>query len=61
MRDGYRPNWEAECTRCGNSPCVDVIREGRIVNISDLCGACYFRDREKLDPDNWNETEGEET
>ena len=53
--DGYKPNYEQECSRCGYSPTVDVIHGGRMVHTSDLCGCHFFSDYSMLDPDAWND------
>ncbi len=54
QQDGYTPNYEQECSKCGTSPCVDVVRKGRIARNSELCGCCFFNDRLMIDPDEWN-------
>ena len=59
-QDGYRPNYEQECSRCGYSPTVDVIRGGRLVHTSDLCGIHFFQNIEAMDPETWNEQTTEE-
>lgn len=53
--NGYKPNYEQECSKCGESPCVDVIRNGRMVHTSDLCGPHFFHCQDAVDPEIWNE------
>lgn len=58
-RDGYTPNYEQECSRCGTTPCVDVVRNGMIRHSSELCGVCFFDDRLMIDPEEWNNQQEE--
>jgi hypothetical protein len=60
LRDGYIPDWSVECSRCGSTPCVNVVRQGHIRHVSELCGVCFFSDHAMLDPELWNEREEEE-
>lgn len=60
MRDGYVANYEQECTRCGYSPTVDVIKDGKLVHTSDLCGCHFFFNPFAFDPEVWNELTNEE-
>ena len=50
----YRPNFDGECYRCGNSPTVVV--EGHIVPDTQLCGPCFFADKSMVDWEEWNAT-----
>ena len=57
---GYKPNFEQECSRCGESPTVDVIRKGKLAHASDLCGCHFFSDNRMIDPEMWNEEYSDE-
>ena len=52
----YQPDFEAECEKCGTSPCVTIV--GAVaIHEPDLCGPCYFEDPMMLDYWLWNEVE----
>jgi hypothetical protein len=48
----YRPDFDGECYLCGASPTVVV--EGHIVPNTQLCGPHFFRDKQMVDWDEWN-------
>lgn len=47
-------NYDVNCVNCGQSPTVDVVTHDlRKVQISELCGACYFGEARCIDPAEW--------
>lgn len=54
----YLADHEAQCDRCGTSPCVvarDFDCHGTKLHDTGLCGPHFFRDRSMIDPEQWNE------
>lgn len=49
----YSANPRLQCYICGNSPCVVV--EGHEQPQTHLCGAHFWNDPSKHDPDTWND------
>ena len=49
----YVPDYEIECTNCGQTPTVCIFQNGLIQSQTELCGPCCFGTAEALDPDNW--------
>lgn len=55
----YAPDFQCECRICGNSPCVIVTTHSQPG--TELCGGCFFHDRNMLNPEEWNEQELEDS
>lgn len=50
----YTPVFNAECDRCGGSPCVG-IHAGVGIALTNFCGPCFFADRAMSDYELWND------
>lgn len=53
----FDPDFEGVCKQCGTSPTVSINNEvhGSVCVETELCGPCYFEDRQMLDYWLWNE------
>lgn len=54
MVDRFVPDFDAECWRCGTSPCVIVVDHEHKAD-TDLCGPCFFNDGVMIDWSLWND------
>lgn len=48
----YHPDFEGECRICDASPTVKVVNHSN--PDTELCGTCFFGDREMSDWEDWN-------
>lgn len=51
--DSYEPDYEAKCDVCEQSPCVTVVKNGKVIAHIGLCGVCCFGEAACLDPKEW--------
>ena len=48
-----RPNYRHACCVCGQKPIVDLYKDGKLVDSTNMCGTCTFGEGECSDPENW--------
>jgi hypothetical protein len=51
--DEFKPDYAAACMRCGRSPCVTGLRDGKVVYAGRMCGVCLWGESELADPAQW--------
>ena len=47
------PDYESNCSNCGQSPVVTIEENGKVVHSTDMCGACTWGESDCIDPENW--------
>lgn len=53
--DSYKPNYDVKCCVCGATPIVTVVRNGKVIHTTGMCGPCSWGEASTVDPDTWNE------
>ena len=53
--DRFEPDYAQECSACGQSPTVIVLRDGQVIADAGLCGPCSWGDARMIDPAHWND------
>jgi hypothetical protein len=53
--DSFEPDYDDECTSCGQAPTVVAMRFGQIVARTHLCGPCTWGEDSMQHPREWNE------
>jgi hypothetical protein len=51
--DEFKPGYAAACMRCGRSPCITGLRDGKVVYAGRMCGVCLWGESELADPTQW--------
>jgi len=51
--DAWVPDYGRECENCGQTPCVNGVRDGKVVYAGSMCGVCTWGEAACIDPVNW--------
>ena len=47
------PDYDRACENCGHKPTVALMKRGKLVRKTGLCGACTWGEAACLFPENW--------
>ena len=52
--DSFQPNYKRRCFCCDQKPTVDVVKDGKVIDTTEMCGPCAWGEAAMLDPEEWN-------